>query len=133
MSAFLLGLLIILLLVVLNGSLAMTELAIVSARKPRLQQMAAEGIRGAQTALRLAEEPGDFLSAVQIGITLIGILTGAFGGATLSAPVAHQLERVPLLEPVRRSTCHWPHGHADNLPVSRSGRTDSQADCAQQC
>ncbi|MDG4549101.1 MAG: hemolysin family protein [Candidatus Contendobacter sp.] len=79
--------LIILLLIALNGFFAMAELAVVSARKGRLRQMAEAGQRGAATALRLAEQPGRFLSTVQIGITLIGILAGAFGGATLAQPL----------------------------------------------
>ena len=76
--------LIILLLIVLNGFFAMAELAVVSSRKARLRQMADAGQRGAATALQLAEHPGRFLSTVQIGITLIGIFAGAFGGATLA-------------------------------------------------
>ncbi|HZG10066.1 MAG TPA: hemolysin family protein [Allosphingosinicella sp.] len=87
-------LVIILMLVALNGVFAMTELALVSSRKPRLKAMAKNGRRGAQTALDLAAEPGRFLSAVQIGITLIGILAGAYSGASLGGPVG---ERVALL------------------------------------
>ncbi|WLS02895.1 hemolysin family protein [Shinella oryzae] len=70
-------------LILFNGVFALSELSIVSARKPRLKTMAAQGVRGAATALRLAEDPGKFLSTVQIGITLIGILAGAFSGAAL--------------------------------------------------
>jgi putative hemolysin len=70
-------------LVVLNGLLAMSELAVVSARRTKLKALAERGSRGAATALRLAEDPGRFLSAVQIGITLVGVLSGAFSGATL--------------------------------------------------
>ena len=73
---------VILLLVLLNGVLAMTELAIVSARTSRLQQMADNGNKGAAIAIHLSSDPGKFLSTVQIGITLIGIANGAFGGAT---------------------------------------------------
>ncbi|MDS4041469.1 MAG: hemolysin family protein [Candidatus Competibacter sp.] len=76
--------LIVLLLILLNGFFAMAELAVVSSRKARLRQMADAGQWGAATALRLAENPGRFLSTVQIGITLIGIFAGAFGGATLA-------------------------------------------------
>jgi len=82
---------IILALVALNGLFAMSELAIVSARKPRLQAMAKAGRKGARTALLLAAEPGRFLSSVQIGITLIGILAGAYSGASLGEPVADRL------------------------------------------
>ncbi len=75
---------IVLALIVLNGALAMSELAIVSARPARLRTMEAES-RGAAAALRLAEHPGRFLSTVQIGITLVGVLSGAISGATLGA------------------------------------------------
>ncbi|MEQ9661303.1 MAG: hemolysin family protein [Parasphingopyxis sp.] len=85
---------IILALVLLNGVFAMSELAIVSARKARLQSMAKRGRRGAQTALDLAGEPGRFLSTVQIGISLISILAGAYSGASLGGPVG---ERIALL------------------------------------
>jgi putative hemolysin len=84
-------LLIIVVLVLANGLFAMAEIAIVSARKARIEQWADEGNRRAQTALELAHNPGDFLSTVQVGITLIGILAGAFGGTTIAtrlAPVA---------------------------------------------
>jgi putative hemolysin len=70
-------------LILLNGVFALSELSIVSARKARLKTMAAQGSSGAASALRLAENPGKFLSTVQIGITLIGILAGAFSGAAL--------------------------------------------------
>lgn len=86
---------VILLLVLLNGVLAMTELAIVSARTSRLQQLAENGNKGAGIAIDLAADPGKFLSTVQIGITLIGIANGAFGGATLTAPLADALSKLP--------------------------------------
>ena len=74
---------IVLCLVVLNGIFALSELAIVSSRRTRLKALAANGRRGARRALALADDPGRFLSTVQIGITLVGILAGAFSGATL--------------------------------------------------
>ena len=85
---------IILVLVGINGLFAMSELAIVSARKARLKGMAKAGRRGAQTALSLAADPGRFLSAVQIGITLIGILAGAYSGASLGGPVGERIARL---------------------------------------
>ncbi len=85
-------LVIILALVALNGLFAMSELAIVSARKARLEAMARTGRRGARTALELAADPGKFLSTVQIGITLIGILSGAYSGASLGGPVGERLQ-----------------------------------------
>lgn len=87
----------ILLLIVLNGILAMSELAIVSARTGRLQQMADDGNKGAATAVELGSDPGRFLSTVQIGITLIGILNGVFGGATLTGPFARLLAKIPVI------------------------------------
>ncbi|MFN8676852.1 MAG: hemolysin family protein [Thermomicrobiales bacterium] len=89
----------LLLLIVLNGVFAMSELAIASSRKTRLQQWAADGNAGAAAALKLADEPNQFLATVQIGITLIGIVTGFFGGSALSAPVAAQLSHIPALAP----------------------------------
>jgi putative hemolysin len=74
---------IVLSLIVLNGALAMSELAVVSSRPARLRAMAEAKRRGAQAALTLSEDPGRFLSTVQIGITLVGVLSGAFSGATL--------------------------------------------------
>jgi putative hemolysin len=87
---------IILALIALNGVLAMTELAIVSSREARLKSMARRGSRGAQVALDLANDPGKLLSAVQIGITLIGILAGAYSGASLGAPVAQRMQALGL-------------------------------------
>jgi putative hemolysin len=72
-------------LILLNGALAMSELAVVSSRPARLKPLAENGSAGAAAALRLAEDPGRFLSTVQIGITLVGVLSGAFSGATLGA------------------------------------------------
>ncbi len=87
---------IILMLIALNGVFAMAEMAIVSSRKPRLKAMAKQGRWGAQTALDLAADPGRFLSTVQIGITLIGILAGAYSGASLGGPVGVRLARLGL-------------------------------------
>jgi len=83
-------------LVVLNGLFAMSELAIVSSRSARLEALARTGRRGARAALVLRENPGKFLSTVQIGITLIAILSGAFSGEALGGPVALRLEHFGL-------------------------------------
>jgi putative hemolysin len=91
--------LLIVLLAVFNGVLAMSEIALVSARKVRLRQRAEAGDRGARAALELASSPGRLLSTVQIGITLVGILAGAFGGATLAEELAERLAQVPRLAP----------------------------------
>ena len=82
---------IILVLVAVNGVFSMSELAIVSARSARLEAMARNGNKGAATAILLAADPGKFLSTVQIGITLIGIVAGAYSGASLGEPVAQRL------------------------------------------
>ena len=82
---------IIAVLILLNGLFAMSELAIVSSRDPRLQAAEKRGSRGAKIARQLAADPGRFLSTVQVGITLIGILAGAYSGASLGQPVADRL------------------------------------------
>ncbi|MEZ4595224.1 MAG: hemolysin family protein [Chloroflexota bacterium] len=91
--------LIVLLLIIANGIFAMAEISVVSARKARLQQQANEGRRGAKLALQLATDSDDFLSTVQIGITLIGILAGVFGGQTIAGQLAPLLEPLPLIGP----------------------------------
>jgi putative hemolysin len=92
-------LLAILLLIVLNGLLAMSELAIVSSRRSRLESMAADGNRGARAAIALVDDPGRFLSTVQIGITLVGIIAGAFGGATLGQRLGDWLDGYAWIAP----------------------------------
>ncbi|MBY6015357.1 hemolysin family protein [Qipengyuania gaetbuli] len=78
-------------LILLNGVFAMSELAIVSARTARLRSAAQQGSAGAKAALALAADPGKFLSTVQIGITLVGIIAGAYSGASLGGPVGERL------------------------------------------
>jgi putative hemolysin len=90
---------IVLLLVVLNGVFAMSELAVVSSRKAKLQSRADRGDQGAAAALKLSEDPTRFLSAVQVGITLIGILAGAYGQATIAGELDTMLQAYPLLAP----------------------------------
>lgn len=89
----------ILVLVVANGFFSGSEIAIVSARKVRLEQLAKQGDRRAKLALKLAKSPNNFLSAVQIGITLIGILSGAVGGATVARRLGEALKSIPLTAP----------------------------------
>ena len=91
--------LLLLLLIVLNGIFAMSEIAVVSARRARLIQLAEEGSKGARHALTLASEPTRFLSSVQVGITSIGILNGAIGEGAIAARLHPALEQVPLLAP----------------------------------
>lgn len=87
---------IIVLLTLMNGVFALSELAVVSSRRARLQAMADAGNVGARTALRLIDDPSRFLSTVQIGITLVGVVAGAFGGATLGARFGAWLDAMPL-------------------------------------
>jgi putative hemolysin len=84
---------------VLNGVLAMSEIALVSSRPSRLKKLADDGHAGARSALALQNEPSIFLSTVQVGITTVGILSGAIGEARLSAPLASWLSAFPLLAP----------------------------------
>lgn len=97
--SFIFEIVFILVLIFLNGILAMAEFAVVSAKKIRLQQRAEEGDTRAAAALELAHEPTHFLSTIQIGITLVGILAGAFGGATVAEELAAYLNEFPLLAP----------------------------------
>ena len=95
--------LVILALITLNGVFAMSELAIVSARKARLEAMARAGKHGARAALVLQSDPGKFLSTVQIGITLIGIVAGAYSGSSLGTPVAARLQALGLAPDTART------------------------------
>ncbi len=99
MSVVIVEILIVIALFVTNGVFAMSEMAVVSSRKSRLKQMAAGGNTGAAAALRLAETPNRFLPTVQIGITLIGLLAGAFSGATLASELAVRLKPLPGFAP----------------------------------
>jgi putative hemolysin len=90
---------IILLLIIVNGIFVMSEFALVSSRKARLQQRANEGDRGSHKALELARTPNRFLSTAQVGVTFISILAGAFGGATIASEVEDKLNSIPALIP----------------------------------
>lgn len=94
--------LIILLLIVLNGLLALGEMSVVSSRKTRLQQLADEGHAGARSALDLSNSPSTFLSTVQVGITAIAILTGAFGESSLSEKFADWLKQFDWMAPYQK-------------------------------
>ncbi|HLO88267.1 MAG TPA: hemolysin family protein [Nostocaceae cyanobacterium] len=99
MSSITFEILIILVLIIANGIFSMSEMAVVSARRVRLQQLANQGNARAKAALRLADSPNQFLSTIQIGITLIGILTGAFGGATIANRLKDYVRLIPILAP----------------------------------
>lgn len=87
---------VIIALILLNGIFSMSEIALISARKSRLVSDARQGSRGAATALKLADDPDRFLSTIQIGITLIGILTGLYSGAALAEDVGLLLQKTGL-------------------------------------
>ena len=96
---FIVEIAIILLLTMINGVLALSEMAIVSSRKARLETLARRAVTGARVALDLAADPTRFLSTVQIGITLVGILAGAYGGATLADPLGDRLDQFAWIAP----------------------------------
>lgn len=93
----------ILILILINGVFAMSELAIVSSRKARLQEMAKHGRHGAKTALALHDDPSRFLSTVQVGITSVGILAGAMGDAALVGPLTQQFAQISFLAPYAKA------------------------------
>jgi len=93
----------ILLLILLNGVFAMSEIAVVSSRKARLQNLAENGSPGAEAALNLHQEPSNFLSTIQVGITSVGILNGAVGERTLADPFGEWLAQMPLLAPYAKA------------------------------
>ena len=99
MSSLIIEIIVILLLLVVNGVFAMTEMSVVSSRRARLRVMAAGGHAGAAAALALAESPNRFLPSVQFGITLVGLLAGAFGGITIAEQIAAVLTPLPVLAP----------------------------------
>src|SRR5689334_14956338 len=90
-------LILILLLIIISGVFVMAEMALVSARKTRLQQIADEGSSGGRAALELTSNPDRFLSTTQVGITLVGILMGAYGERTLSNRLTPSLEQIPSI------------------------------------
>lgn len=97
--SYLLEIVIVLILIALNGLFSMSEFALISAKKTRLKQRVEEGDTRAAVALKLANEPTPFLSTIQIGITLVGIFAGVFGGATIAKGLAAYLEKFPDLAP----------------------------------
>jgi len=92
-------LLLILLLILMNGVFAMSEIAVVSARRSRLQGLVDTGKGGARTAIALQDSPASFLSTIQVGITSVGILSGALGEDSFAGPLREWLSVVPALAP----------------------------------
>src|SRR5437899_3036850 len=97
MSGITTELIIIAVLLVLNGIFAMSELAIVTAKRVRLEHRAERGDAGAKAALALAANPSEFLSTVQVGITLVGVIASVYGGATIASVLAIRLAAVPWI------------------------------------
>jgi putative hemolysin len=95
----LLEIVVILVLIMCNALLAMTELAVVSSRRSRLQQLVKRRHHGARVAMRLLENPTDFLSTVQVGITFVGMFAAAYSGATLAKEIGVWLDRTPWIAP----------------------------------
>ncbi len=89
----------LLFLILLNGIFAMSEIAVISSRKSRLQRLAEDGSPGAHSALALHNEPSNFLSTIQVGITSVGILSGAIGETALADPLAAWISQFTLIEP----------------------------------
>lgn len=106
MSAIAYQVIIIFLLLIANGVFALSEMAVVSARKARLHTLAEDGSRRASVALTLANDPSRFLSTVQTGVTLVGILAGAYGGANIASNIAPYFKRFAWLAP-----------HADSIAL----------------
>ncbi len=100
----------LLLLILLNGAFAMSEMAVVSSRKSKLQSLAEDGSIGADAALELHQNPSRFLSTIQVGITSVGILSGAIGEAVLADPLTERLAMIPLIAP-------YAHGVALTITV----------------
>jgi len=98
---------VIIALIFLNGLLAMTETAIVSSRKARLEEKAKRGSKNAKLALQLSLEPEKFLSAIQVGITLIGIVSGVYGGVALTEDLVPYVEQISLLKPIAQETAYF--------------------------
>ena len=88
-------------LILLNGAFAMSEIAVVSSRKARLQRLVDDGMPGAGMAMTLHEAPSNFLSTIQVGITSVGILSGAIGEAALADPLQAWIAQAPLLARVQ--------------------------------
>ena len=109
---------VVLVLVALNGLFALSELAVVSSRRSRLKALAQEGRRGANRALALAADPSRFLSTVQIGITAVGLIAGAYSGATLTAGLTAILVERGVPSAVRLVSLLCYH-----LPVAHHRRT----------
>ena len=119
--------LIIALLILVNGIFAMSEMAVITARKSRLQDWVNKGNAARRSALELAQSPNRLLSSVQIGITVIGILTGAFAGRGAAAWMAEYLKALPRLDPYHQQIGLGPGGTDHYLFFLGDWRIGAQA------
>ncbi len=115
------------LLILLNGLFALSEMAMVSVRRARLMVLERKGVTGATAALNLSDDPQRFLPTVQVGMTLVGILTGTFGGARLAGRLEPVLARSSVHGAVRRRVVAADRGAGQHLPHARAGRAGAQA------
>ena len=121
---------IILFLLVLNGIFAMYEIALVSSSKARLETLAGKGNKSARGVLKQLEEPEKFLSTIQIGITLIGIVSGAYGGVAIADDLVPFFSLIPGAEAYARNLAMITSNH--HLPLSYHRRAGTQIHCPQQ-
>ena len=119
--------LIVFLLILVNGVFAMSELALVSARRARLAVLERKRLPGATKARELAEDPQRFLPTVQVGITLVSMLTGVVGGARIAADVQDWLAEIPVLAPAAGTLALGAGGDRDHLPDHGARRTGAEA------
>ena len=120
-------LLILFVLILLNGLFAMSEMAVVSSRKVRLQQWADEGRAGAKAALAVANDPSNFLSTIQVGITVIGVTSGAFGEASFATALNQLARAVAGAGPLRRVSCAGRRGDGHHRCLDHCGGIGTQA------
>ena len=127
-----LEILVILLLIVLNGLFSLSELALVSVRRARLAVLERKGVKGAAAARALSDDPQRFLPTVQVGITLVSVFTGVFGGARIARSSAGLAGDVPARSPLRRKHRAGPRRHRDHLPDAgpRANWCRSSSPCA---
>jgi hypothetical protein len=123
---------IIIVLILINGVLALAELAIVASRRARLEALIDRDVIGSRRALALASDPGRFLSTVQVGITLVGVLSGAFSGATLGLRLAEGFAQLGLPTGVAEGCRGWLGGRRYYLLFLVDRRTCAEANCAAQ-
>ena len=122
-----LEIIIVLLLIVVNGVFSMSELALASVRRARLAVLERKGVAGATTARELAGDPQRFLPTVQIGITLVSMLTGVFGGARIAGDLRAWLATMPTLGVGGGDAVAGAGGRGDDLPDPGAGRTGAEA------